>query len=170
VTIGGIDARMEHRHGGRNDELQPTWRGRLGHFSPDGDRIVTEAGTTPPRSDAKDGKSLMKLAGGHTSFVNSAAFSPNGKLVLTASDDATARLWDADTGKPLKTVFRGHKDRIRHAVFSNSGDAVLTASNDKTARLWDAQRRAPTEFVATPELRRAAISTDGTRHHRQRRH
>ena len=48
----------------------------------------------------------------------------------TASDDATARLWDAESGKPEKTVFRGHKDRIRQAVFSADGDAVLTLADD----------------------------------------
>ena len=40
----------------------------------------------------------------------SAAFSPDGKRVVTASDDKTARLWDAESGKEI-AVLNGHTDR-----------------------------------------------------------
>ena len=46
---------------------------------------------------------------GHTGAVLSAAFSPDGTRVITASDDQTARLWDAATGKALATL-EGHTD------------------------------------------------------------
>ena len=38
----------------------------------------------------------------------SAAFSPDGKRIVTASADKTARLWDADTGKPIGEPLKGH--------------------------------------------------------------
>jgi WD40 repeat protein len=38
---------------------------------------------------------------GHAGWVLSAAFSPDGKRIITASADRTARLWDAATGKPI---------------------------------------------------------------------
>jgi WD40 repeat protein len=65
----------------------------------------------------------------------SAVFSPDGRRVLTASEDDTARLWEADSGKLLAT-FQGHTGRVYSAVFSPDGRRVLTASGDNTARLW----------------------------------
>ena len=64
-----------------------------------------------------------------------AAFSPDGKHVLTA--DRTAQLRDASSGAVLVT-FKGHEQRILSAAFSPDGKQVLTSSYDHTARLWDA--------------------------------
>src|SRR5271165_5734629 len=72
---------------------------------------------------------------GHTGWVNSAVFSPDGRRVLTASTDKTARLGEAQSGKLLAT-FQGHTGWVNSAVFSPDGRRVLTASHDSTARLW----------------------------------
>jgi WD40 repeat protein len=65
-----------------------------------------------------------------------AAFSPNGRTIVSASADHTARLWDAATGKET-AVLRGHEDLVTSAAFSPGGKTVVTASDDKTARIWD---------------------------------
>ncbi|NDA63415.1 MAG: hypothetical protein EBX50_15455, partial [Chitinophagia bacterium] len=62
----------------------------------------------------------LVLPVGHTSNVNSAVFSPDGKLALTASGDNTARLWEVSTGKELQ-VLRGHTSIVNSAVFSPDG-------------------------------------------------
>jgi hypothetical protein len=54
---------------------------------------------------------------GHADVVVSAQFSPDGKTLLTASDDKTARLWDVASAKELRAL-RGHADRVVNAQFS----------------------------------------------------
>src|SRR5262249_50008117 len=65
--------------------------------------------------------------------VVSAAFSPDGKWIVTASWDATARIWDAVTGKEVR-VLRGHRCSLRSASFSTDGRRVLTVSSGKVWR------------------------------------
>ena len=74
---------------------------------------------------------------GHTDGVISATFSNNGKKVITASIDHTARIWDAASGKLLNSL-EGHTDRVESATFSSDATKVITASRDNTARIWDA--------------------------------
>ena len=69
--------------------------------------------------------------------MQSAAFSPDGKRVVTASTDKTARLWDAATGKPIGEPLKGHEDSVQSAAFSPDGRRIVTASADKSARLWE---------------------------------
>jgi WD40 repeat protein len=73
---------------------------------------------------------------GHTGWVRSAVFSPDGKRLATVSDDFTARLWDAATGKAVQTL-KGHIEWVNSVVFSPDGKWLATASSDRTARLWD---------------------------------
>ena len=51
------------------------------------------------------------------------AFSPDGKTVLTGSDDKTARLWDASTGQPIGQPLT-HQDAVRAVAFSPDGKTV----------------------------------------------
>jgi WD40 repeat protein len=69
--------------------------------------------------------------------VHVAVFSPDGRRILTASADKTARLWDATTGAPIGEPMR-HEDEVVDAAFSPDGARIATASKDRTARLWDA--------------------------------
>ena len=66
------------------------------------------------------------------------AFSGDGKRVVTASRDNTARIWDAESGKEI-AVLKGHTGFVWSAAFSGDGKRVVTASFDSTARIWDAE-------------------------------
>ena len=66
--------------------------------------------------DIQSAKELLTF-NGHTSWIWSAAFSPDGQRVLTACVDGTAKLWDTATGHDVLT-FRGHRAGVRGVAFS----------------------------------------------------
>ena len=66
----------------------------------------------------------------------SAAFSGDGKRLVTASRDNTARIWDVESGKEI-VVLKGHTGPVTTASFSDDGKRVVTGSYDGTARIWD---------------------------------
>src|SRR5262249_37558053 len=82
----------------------------------------------------------------HQGPVYHAACSPDGRLLVTASDDGSARVWDARTGKAL-TPRLPHSKPVVHAAFSPDGRRVVTASLDGTARGWDAATGKPITYV-----------------------
>ena len=65
-----------------------------------------------------------------------ANFSPDSELIVTASCDNTARIWDAVNGT-LLDVLEGHQGWVNSAEFSPDGGRIVTASDDNTARVWD---------------------------------
>jgi WD40 repeat protein len=65
------------------------------------------------------------------------AFSPHGKIVATASQDGTARLWDVATQQQIGTPLRADSSGVLGVAFSPDGTMLATASQDGTARLWD---------------------------------
>ncbi len=97
--------------------------------------------------------------------VHSAAYSPDGTRIVTASDDKTARIWDARTGAQL-AVLSGHGDRVDSAAYSPDGTRIVTASLDKTARIWDARTGAQLAVLSGhgDSVDSAAYSPDGHAH------
>jgi WD40 repeat protein/tRNA A-37 threonylcarbamoyl transferase component Bud32 len=101
----------------------------------------------------------------HEESATDVTFSPDGRWVLTASYDKTARVWDAVTGKPRFADPLRHDFAILHASFSPDGQRILTASTDRTARIWDAVtgRLIATLTGHQGPVRDARFSPDGTR-------
>ncbi|HQR08565.1 MAG TPA: serine/threonine-protein kinase [Gemmatales bacterium] len=100
----------------------------------------------------------------HHDKVLHAAFSPDGRRIVTASWDKTACVWDTTTGKPVTTPLT-HQEGVRYVTFSPDGRRVLTASDDNTACVWDA---ATGQLVASPLTHHSAVyqaefSRDGQR-------
>lgn len=72
---------------------------------------------------------------GHYGQINQVHYSPDGKKLLTASDDGTIKEWLTATGKLLQT-FSGHTDKVISARYSPDGQKVVSASNDTFIREW----------------------------------
>jgi WD40 repeat protein len=69
--------------------------------------------------------------------LNSAAFSPDGNEIVTASPEGNARVWDARTSRLLATVLEPGAAGVQTAVFARDGRSILTSSADGSARVWD---------------------------------
>ena len=86
--------------------------------------------------DAPDGKLLHALTG-HTGWVNSVAYSPDGQQIVSGSHDKTVKIWDANTGKELHTL-TGHNGSVFSVAFSPDGQRIVSGGGDKTVKIWDA--------------------------------
>jgi hypothetical protein len=142
---------------GSCDKTLKRWRAAIGklpagiggefspraEFSPDGRFALSERGNEEPTSgelilwEVATGKQL-RIFGGHTGSVWLISFSPDGRFVLSGSDDKTLKLWDVATGKALRS-FQGHGGWVRSVAFSPDGSFAMSGSQDGTAQMWTIQ-------------------------------
>ena len=71
------------------------------------------------------------------SAVNSVAFSPDGKILASASNDGTARLWDVATSREIGAPLVHGAAAMMAVAFSSDGTLVATAGRDGAIQLWD---------------------------------
>jgi WD40 repeat protein len=86
--------------------------------------------------DVSGSKQLLKHElHGHSSWIPSVAFSPDGSQLVSGSGDRTVRLWSVASGKLLK-ILEGHSQAVNCVAFHPNGKQVASCSFDKTVRIW----------------------------------
>lgn len=75
---------------------------------------------------------------GHRSPVTRVVFHPTFSVMVSASEDATIRVWDYETGDYERTL-KGHTDSVQDVAFDHTGKFLVSCSADMTIKLWDFQ-------------------------------
>ena len=127
-------------------------------ISPDGKTCLGGINPTAQLRTVGTGQILRKFSG-HTDSVVSAAFSGDGKWLVTGSGDSTARVWNVASGKQV-LLLSGNSGWVNSVAFSPDGTKVLTGGD--SVRLWDITAvNQQLTFSAPAGITTSALSTDG---------
>ena len=74
---------------------------------------------------------------GHSGPVYSVSFSPDGRHIISGSEDGMIKVWNATSGEEVRTL-EGHERRVFSVVFSPDGSQIASGSLDNTVKVWNA--------------------------------
>ena len=106
-------------------------------FSPDPEeyRFASGSADMTVRIWKLNGESIT--CRGHTDWVRSVCFSPNGKHVASSSVDKTIRVWDSRSGLLPINPLQGHTQGVTSVCYLYDGTRIVSGSYDQTVRIWD---------------------------------
>jgi WD40 repeat protein len=149
-------------------------------FSADGRRLATGSSDRTARVwNAADVKAPPIILRGHDKDdpsrasshlgITTLAFTPDGRRLVTGSDDETARVWDLDHPERAPAVLRGHLAEVEAVAISPDGRRLVTMSNDPgeatgtSVRVWDLDNLGAEPLVLgpRPRIETMLVSPDG---------
>jgi WD40 repeat protein len=95
------------------------------------------------------GDGLLHTFAGHAESINCVAISPDGKMLVSGSEDNTIKLWNLDTGECLATL-EGHEAGVRSVAISPDGQLLVSGSADYTIKLWQLPDRVDEPICLDP--------------------
>lgn len=117
-------------------------------WSPTGHDVENWVSSTPWGDiqvwDADTGKRIGNFIG-HSGFISSISWSPDGADFVSASRDQTFRLWNLSSGRMIRN-FMGHTGEVRMVHWSPDGTHLVSASRDGTAKIWAIKENVKVSF------------------------
>ncbi|EJC98375.1 WD40 repeat-like protein, partial [Fomitiporia mediterranea MF3/22] len=111
-----------------------------------------------------ESRQAVKCLEGHVGAVNSVALSPDGKHIVSGSDDETIRIWNVEKGQTICDPRGGHVDAVWSVAFSHDGTRVASGAADNTIRIWESGQCLSVPFEGhDDEVCSVAFSPDGKR-------
>jgi WD40 repeat protein/energy-coupling factor transporter ATP-binding protein EcfA2 len=160
IAFGGADGSVKFWDIQSQKPSEPLGTNHEGYvvlvkFSQNGRRLVSSDQNGIIKIWNTHNDDLKKLLGeikGHTKEIYGLAFSPDDKILASASADTTIKLWQINdvieqyqtkipptTIDKEWTILKGHTDIVNRAEFSHSGKFIASASDDRTVRIWKLQ-------------------------------
>ncbi|MBN2594233.1 MAG: protein kinase [Sedimentisphaerales bacterium] len=155
-----------------SDQSSMTLRGHSGWvgcaaISPDG-KLIASGGQTDHTIkiwNIMTGKEFIAIPEAHTDIIRCVSFSPDGKRLVSGSNDRTVKVWDVQTGREVMTL-RGYPENVYDARFSPDGKLIVCAGGwQGNIIVWDEETGEMLKTLTghTGEVWSLAFSPDGKR-------